>query len=415
MDLDGGLIFRITQGKDKFDEARRLGVTQDVMAGLGKVAFGIIEKHLEEHGSLPGLEFVENLCGTRFKEIEADLGWIVEEIFRRDLFNDLKEGVAGVEKSLERIQPEEALKRIEQLAELARRKRVSKVHVQRLMDLGDEVITQYKRTKDGVIGVPMPWPSLNEMTMGLWPGTLTFFAARPGVGKTFAIVIICLHAWKEGYRVLLVSPEMSAIEIAERAFSIQTRTSYRDVVSGALGEFAEKRFFEGVMTMKGMEGFYIIDADEQMEPRAIEDVIDEVAPDVVGIDSAYMLRTAPGNRYERMVATVDWLRGMAKRKKVPTIALSQFRKLDSKRGGSLDDFAMTDTIAWDAHNLFGLHQDEDMKADKVMEFKGIKVRRQAFQRDLKVNWDFEMMNFEEIGAESSGFTDHGFEDQDVPF
>ncbi len=259
-------------------------------------------------------------------------------------------------------------------------------------------------------------PSMNEMTMGLWPGTLTFFAARPGVGKTFCVIIVGLHAWMNGYRMLLVSPEMSALEIAERAFAIKTRTSYRDVVSGALGEFAEQRFFEGVMTMKGMDGFYIMDSDEQMTPAAIEDAIDVVKPDLVGIDSAYMLRTAPGNRYERMVATVDWLRGMAKRKDVPVIALSQFRKLDGKKqGGSLDDFAMTDTIAWDAHNLFGLHQDEDMLADRVMEFKAIKARRQAFQRDVKVNWDFETMNFEEIGVESDGFTDHGFEDNDVPF
>lgn len=834
MDLDGGLIFRVTQGVDEFDRAVRQGVREEVLAGSGRIAWKFIEEYRAKHDAVPGRKLVEEVCGCSFKEVDAKLGWITGQILRRDLFNVLKEGMVGAEKALENVDPEEALKRIEKLAADARLRRVDRASVERLMDLGPEVINMYRRTKDGAIGVPLPWPSMNEMTMGLWPGTLTFFAARPGTGKcvcaeteipspvdgvyrpieqvvrrrmkvltrtdgreivgvtpsahldtgtkrclkvvtcsglelvetpehplstmdgwkrtdeleigefvetmkwmpepedaddsvpqehvvllaamlaeggytgrqitftnedqaivgevrmavenlggkmvqypgmksfeyaltgdggssrekqpirffldmwgigndkaiqktipdrvfglsnrllgkflgmfwscdgtveegtiplavtlgsekmvrqikrlllrfgitsrvaykpvrldgkmfdswrltvhstcidlfresvelvgekvrkfpsgefgkspnvdtipvtgtlkamireayergkskgvrcsevaallgrksfevsklvrrrsvsrrmlvafaevygaddlkavcrshwdeivaiedagerrvfdltvpethcfvandvvahnTFTVVLISLYAWREGYRVLLVSPEMSSIEIAERAFAIQTRTNYRDVVSGSLGEFAEKRFFEGVMTLKGMEGLYILSNEDDMRPDAIEDAIDEVAPDVVGIDSAYMLKTAPGNRYERIIATVDWLRGMARRKNVPIIALSQLRKLDSKKkGGGMDDVAMSDTISWDTHNLFALHQDDDMKADKIMEFRPLKVRRQAFQRDVTVNWDFDVMNFEEIGAEGEGFTDAGFSDDDVPF
>jgi len=416
MDLDGGLIFRITQGKDELEKAKKMGIKEEMLIGSGKVAWKFVNEYAQTHGAVPGLHVVQDLCGTAFREVDAKLDWIATEVLRRDLFNALKMGVVDVEKSLEHVDPQKALEQIEKLAELGRSKRVNSVKVTSLTDLGQDVIEMYKKTKKGEIGVPFPWPSMNDMTMGLWPGTLTFFAARPGVGKTFTIVLISLYAWSREYRVLLVSPEMSGVEIAERAFSISTRTSYRDVVSGALGEFAEKRFFDGVMEQKGIDGLYIMDGAEFMEPGAIEDAIDVVKPDLVGVDSAYMIRSAPGNRYDRMLATVDWLREMPKKKQVPAVALSQFRKLDSKKAaGSMDDMAMTDTVAWDAHNIFGLTQDDDMKADKVMEFSPIKIRRQAFQTKVRVNWDFELMNFEEIGAESEEFTDKGFEEDDVPF
>jgi len=248
------------------------------------------------------------------------------------------------------------------------------------------------------------------------PGTCCFIANDIVAHNTFAITIILRHAWQEGYRVLMVSPEMSAEEIAERGFSIQLHTCYRDIVSGSLGEFREDTFFEGIRELKGMDGFYILDATDKMEPRAIEAAIDIVKPDVVGMDSVYMIRSGPGNRYDRMLVTVDWLREVAKRKDIPVIALTQFNKeaANRKHGGTMETFAMTDTITWDAHNLFGLKQDEDMKKDKRMEFMAIKVRRPAFKQNVHTNWDFDIMDFSEIGKDGQP-RDMGYDDDEVPF
>ena len=248
-------------------------------------------------------------------------------------------------------------------------------------------------------------------TMGLWPGTLTFFAARPGSGKTFCIVMIALYGWMKGHRVLIVSPEMSSAELAERAYAIRFRVPYRGVIGGSLGVFVESDFFKGIRSLKETDGFFIIDESEDMTPERIEQAIDAVNPDLIGIDSVYMIRTARGNRYERMLTTVDWLRELAKRKDKPVVALSQFNR--DKGGNAMSNFAMTDTIAWDAHNLFGLKQDEDMREIKQMEFEAIKVRRQAFQKNVRVSWNFDTMEFTEIGVESV-FQDEDF-DLDPPF
>ncbi len=417
MDWDGGLINYITQSADAFGQAINLGVRPEVLAGSGRIAWEFVEKYQKEHGSLPGLKLVEETCGTPFRQLDGTaLTYIVEKILHRDLFNTMRDGVSAAQKDIENMKPEDALEKIERLVDTARRKRSVGINLKQFTDLGEQVIEMYLRTKRGEIGVPLPWPSMNEMTMGLWPQTLTFFAARPGTGKTFAITIILRHAWQEGFRVLMISPEMSAEEIAERGFSIQFHTCYSDIVSGSLGEFREETFFEGIRGLKGEEGFYILDDNAKMEPRSIEAAIDIVKPAVVGIDSVYMIRSGPGNRYERMLTTVDWLRELAKNKNIPVIALTQFNKeaANRKRGGTMETFALTDAITWDAHNLIGLNQDEDMKKDKRMEFLAIKVRRPAFKQDVHTNWDFDTMDFSEIGRDG-GSRDTGYDDDEVPF
>lgn len=411
MDLDGGLICKIVASTEDFDKAVQMGITSKLLAGAGREAWKFISTYRARHNAMPGINLLQEKFGAPFRPVDAELVWIVDEIRKRDLFKALQGGIEGATKSLERRDPESALKVLEEMVDDARMRRPVDVNVKKLGDVGEEVIDQYLRTKRGEIGVPFPWPSMNEMTMGLWPGTLTFFAARPGVGKTFTVVMLGLYAWMKGYRVLIVSPEMSSVELAERAYAIHTRVSYRGIVSGTLGVFVESDFFKGVRALKDVEGFYIVDEAQDMTPARIEQAIDATNPDLVGIDSAYMLRTTQGNRYERMLVTVDWLRDVAKVKHKPMVALSQFNREKGSKG--MDNFAMTDTIAWDAHNLIGLEQDEDMKADKRMLFKPLKVRRQAFQKDVMARWDFDTMEFSEIGVESD-FQDEEFE-SDVPF
>lgn len=411
MDLDGGLICKIVTSKDEFDRAVQMGITGSLLAGPGKEAWKFISTYRARHDAMPGIDLLREKFGAPFRSVDADLGWIVDEVRKRDLFKVIQGGIEGATKKLEHRDPESALKTLEELVDEARTRRPADVKIKNLGDVGEEVIDLYLRTKRGEIGVPFPWPSMNDMTMGLWPGTLTFFAARPGVGKTFTVVMLGLYAWMKGYKVLIVSPEMSSVELAERAYAIHTKVSYRGVVSGTLGVFVESDFFKGVRALKDVDGFYIVDEAEDMTPARIEQAIDATNPDLIGIDSAYMIRTIQGNRYERMISTVDWLRELAKRKDKPVVALSQFNREKGNKG--LDNFAMTDTIAWDAHNLIGLEQDEDMKADKRMLFKPLKVRRQAFQKEVTVTWDFDAMEFTEIGVEND-FEDEEFE-ADVPF
>ena len=338
---------------------------------------------------------------------------------------------------------EEAIRRYLAVADSLRQERLRKGKVRTIADLMPEVEQMYERTKRGEMGVPFPWPTMTEMTLGLWPGTLTFFVARPGVGKSWTAVIIAWHAWMQGYKVLIVSPEMSGVELGERVVSKHGSLSYGDVVGATLGMYEEQRLMETFQTLKttdAAENFRIIDDEDRLEPAYIEDAIDDLKPDVVLVDSVYMMKVqegrvksgagSKGDRMERMVSTVSWLRRMARRTQIPIVGVSQLAREGGKikkktkekvkrgesTGGLESTLAMTDTILWDVHNLFALYQDDDMKLHNQMMYVPLKVRRRAKIAGVVASWDMTTMEFNEIGTkvETEEHVDEQFDDE-IPF
>jgi replicative DNA helicase len=249
------------------------------------------------------------------------------------------------------------------------------------------------------------------------------------------LINIADHAHFEcGKRVLIVSPEMTRIELAERQVALRGKIDYGRLVAATLGNFAEPHLYK---TIKGLEetgqNYFILDDEDRLGASYIEEAVDAVKPDLLGIDSLYMLKVAQGKikggpgskggRYDRILDTVDWMRGFCRRCDIPFIAISQLAragevKKSAKRslkkghgtGGLENALAMTDTLFWDFHNLFAMYQDEDMKHDKQMLYVPLKARRRAKISSIVTRWDLEEMDFSEIGTkvESSGYKDEGY-------
>jgi hypothetical protein len=211
---------------------------------------------------------------------------------------------------------------------------------------------------------------------------------------------------------------------------------YGNMVSAKLGMFAEKKLYKVYEELEQSEGFYILDDEDRLEPNAIEEAVEAVDPDLICIDSIYMLRVAKGKvksgpgsrggRYDRILDTVDWLRGFSKKSGKPVVGISQLsregkvkkgqkRKLKKGQstGGLEDALAMTDTILWDTHNLFAIFQDDDMKHDKQIMYVPLKARRQANWSAIVSRWDMDTMNFDQMGTrveQKEDYDDEGFGD-----
>ncbi len=284
-----------------------------------------------------------------------------------------------------------------------------------LLSLGEAVIATYNQVAHGYTGVPLPWPTLSAMTSGMWPKTMTMFVARPGTGKTFVAVIAARHAWLEGHRVLIVSPEMSRAEIAERFFAIHAGVSYTRIVRGSVSDFEMPQLQATVDDCKAREGLWIMDADDDLTPRGIEAAIRACRPALVGIDSLYDLRIR-GERRDKLLAALEWFKGAVKHfdmAGVGFVQLNRAAEVSEKKGGGvrLGTIALADEIGQDSHAVFALEQDKDMKADRRLRFKPLKLRRGTSSGDgVEVRWDFDQMQFDEIAP-----VDSGYEDDAVPF
>jgi replicative DNA helicase len=255
---------------------------------------------------------------------------------------------------------------------------------------------------------------MTDLTMGLWPATATYFVARPGVGKTQVATLIARDTWRSGKRVLIISPEMSKSEIAERFFVVQAGVSAGDIVRGRLSSFAEDKLFGMIKDLEGNDGVYVIDSTDDLTPNGMDIAIAAVKPDLVAVDSIYMLRFK-GDKMERTMRAVDWIRQAAKRHNVPFVAFHQLSRQatkDKKQGGGYDTsaIALSDQLLWDAHAVFIMEQDTDMKADRRLKFHVGKLRRGSHDGEpIEVHWDFDGMRFEEIAKDGD---DKDFKDGD---
>lgn len=270
-----------------------------------------------------------------------------------------------------------------------------------LLDMGDRVLANYRLVADGYRGIELPWPSIDAMTAGFWPKTLTMFVARPGVGKTFVAVICARHAWLKGKKVLIVSPEMSKEEIAERFFVVHSNVSYHSVISGQLPTMSEQKFVRIINETKGKEGLWIMDATDDLSIRGMEAAIRACQPDLVAVDSIYDIHIK-GDRKDRALAALEWLKTNSKELGYAAVGFAQQNRvaeLSEKKGGGarLGTIALADEIGQDAHAVFALEQTKDDKDDRIMKIQPIKLRRGQYKRPkVRVKWDFDRMDFEEI-------------------
>lgn len=295
-----------------------------------------------------------------------------------------------------------------------------------IFDLGDKVLEGYEKVANGATGIEFPWPSLTNTTMGMWPGTITFFIARPGTGKTQIATLCGAHAWRAsgsvpgGRRVLIISPEMSKDEIAERFFVGEAKVSYPNVVKGMLSSFEYPKFKGAVDALRNESGIWIMDSEDGLSPQNIDSKIKLLKPHLVAVDAVYEL-PFKGDDMEKVAAALTWMRSSSKRHNYACVAFSQFNRkqeeIVKKGGGSrLGVIAMSDKIGWVAHSVFALEQDKDMKLDRRLKIVPLKLRRGQHLGDgIEIRWDFNAMDFSEIAAGAGGAP--GFVDADdvVPF
>lgn len=285
-----------------------------------------------------------------------------------------------------------------------------------IFTLGHTVMETYAKVEAGFSGIALPWETVNRMTMGMWPGTITFFVARPGVGKTMVAIIAARYAWLNNERVLIISPEMSKEEIAERFFVIHAGVNYDNVVRGTLSAFEKPKLVKTVDEALKLSGMWIMDSDDDLSPRGIEAAIRACNPSLIAVDALYDIHVK-GDRRERLLTALDWLRKTTRHFGIPGVAFAQLNRdaeLAEKKGGGirLGTIALADEIAQDTHAIHALEQTKDMRADSWMRIRTLKIRRgRIFQDATEVNWNFETMNF----SERDGQKQEKYEDDEIPF
>jgi len=101
------------------------------------------------------------------------------------------------------------------------------VHVEENIDVMTRLCDRWRIAKDGgekAVGLPLPWPLLNELLCGLEPG-LTILAARPSVGKTTIEDELSCYLASTGVPVGRVTLDSSREQLFSRSIARKARVS----------------------------------------------------------------------------------------------------------------------------------------------------------------------------------------------
>lgn len=407
MDLDKALVSAIiSEGKEALHEIREQGVRVDHLDGSGKKLYEMVVEHTTQYGDLPSMDVIKAKTGIELPIVQEPSKFFANEVLNRALFLDLKKGNEDFSIFMEQAKPQEALDHLETLLRAMRKthRQTGAGRVEALPKLFKNVEEYYDRIKKGARGIEMPWPTVNDETLGLWSEDLALFVARVGVGKTWSAAKIGHHAWIKKKQVLFGTTEISKLRIAMRFAALHFGLPYRDLRMGKLDAFAEKKFKDGVKEVMDSEGLKVIGGDFDFRVESYEAAVEETAEgfgdeEVLAIlDGAYLLKVDGKNRIERAANAFDELKRVCKRSGVPNLVTMQFNrevKANVASSVSAERIALTDVAAWNADLIYGLIQTEDMKADKRMIFKPLKIR-EGVGDEFEVNWDLDTMNFTEL-------------------
>lgn len=416
MDLDRAILWTLVASREQYDRILAAGLrVSDLDDPACRRAWAWVEQYVRAHNTVPTPQALADLCGMALADPGVAPAYVLEQAQQRRTFRITRDAVAEAEGLLRNNDAAAALVALQAAVTAGAAVQAGDATPDTLFTYGQQVLDIYERTQRGEVGVPFPWPSMTKMTMGMWPGTFTLIVARPGIGKSNCALLIAVHAaMVANKRVMIVTPEMSKVEIAERFFGFATRARLTGMVRGTLTGFEERRLREYVQTMREHQNLWTLDATDNLTPARLDAAIRKVGPDLVVIDSIYSLRVWGKSNTERTESALDWLNKSNKEYKYAALVLSQqnrTKELSGKLGGGsrLGTIGFSDRLPQDAGTIYAMEQDEDLKLARRMKFIPMKTRRGFFEGPIESHWDFSAANFEEVAkAPTDEYVDEAF-------
>ena len=355
-----------------------------------------IRKYYEGNGTVPPADLVVE----KFRDFDPVSGvgstkHHLEELQSEYLTNSLKDIIRSAATDVQGGLGLDALESlITKTAEL--RKNTAAIRDIDVTDL-DSAVAYFenlkKQQESGALGIKTGLPGFdNYLPSGIMPGQLGVFLAYPGIGKSWLSLYFAVQAWKQGRSPMIISLEMSEVEVRNRVFAIMGEGlwSHRKLSSGNIEMDMLKSWH--TKTVQGRPEFHIISNDTggDINPMVLRGKIDQYKPDFVIVD--YLQLMSPNQKSDnetvRMKNLTRELKLMAISEEVPIIAISSATPDDVTKletVPTLGQTAWSRQIAYDADWVLALGRGANSDIIECV----FRKNRNGFMGEFLVQADFD--------------------------
>ena len=271
---------------------------------------------------------------------------------------------------------------------------------------------QARMTSASLRGVPSGWGYLDDHTNGWINGDLATLVGRPGTGKTWLLIYNAYCAWLAGYKVLVVSNELAALQFGRRMLGMQTKINPRIISKGQLSTSMQQYFLENIQAMDNGVAFDIIVGGFRSSVETVSAFTKELGPDIVLVDAAYLLKPeqnasrSSNGRRETVADTIEALKRLALDENRPIVQTVQFNRSARKiarnddqeeRGNplshlSLDKIGETDVIGQASSIVLGIDQYE-APYERTRRWVGLLKGREGESGIFAINYRHQPVDF----------------------
>lgn len=220
-----------------------------------------------------------------------------------------------------------------------------------------QTLDDRKKAKTHLTGIR----ELDEMTGGIYPGTLTAVGARPSTGKSAFCMQVAIKVAQSGARVLFFSLEMSDAQNMDRLIlrcvdGVSQKQLRSGVLSGEQWQ-AVNAAMDTIGELRGNLSFL-----QERELPAIERIIEREKPDLVVIDQLTQLKDStqkfPDRRLQFSHMTAE-LKRISMEYKTAVWLACQVNRDANNTTPTMANLKESGSIEEDADNVILLHRDRD--------------------------------------------------------
>lgn len=387
-------------------EALRL-IGEDLFEDDELVVFRFVKTHFRRYGEMPDLRTVETETRQRLPQAPETVDYYTKRVYDRKLFVELRSEFGSLREALQVFNVEQAKGVVDRM-KAACRVSTPDNDVRNVRDAAHIILRQYAEAQlnPGMSGVPTGWPIFDRATSGYQRGDLASWIARMGVGKTYLILKQAIYAWTMGYNVLFVTMEMTIEQIVRRLLGMESGINPDYIRRGAVGNISMRRVQRYVDSMANVDRFNIYAGSFSKRTSDLEVLAQEITPDIIFIDGAYLMRPdnagRGANRLERVAEVYDDLKKQTITLNRPIVTTSQFSRQAGKRGkdGSLETISFSDAIAMHSSLVLGVREGAPPNERSRREIDIMKGR-EGETGTYQVNYRFTPIDFSEVLPEQA--------------
>lgn len=222
--------------------------------------------------------------------------------------------------------------------------------------LNEFAIRRERYQRLGSSGIPTGYPTFDTRTGGFAPAELWILAARLGVGKSFSLQNMAVHAAKCGYKTLYFALEQPRANVLARvapllANSSKNNTRFfttRNLIQGH--GYNPDDFHEFMRELKeNIKGnFHVIDTrNGRIGTVDIAAAIERNKPDIVYVDHLTLVDRR-SNDHVGVAEVADELTLFANRYDIPVVSAAQLNRQGAAKGADMDTIGGSDVIGQNA-------------------------------------------------------------------